>query len=171
MKTLEERVLGGQGIQQAINNLNKCYKKRDSRIKRRLEKLLLCEYVYFITFTIAPEHYGYEYQTYLRKIKKALNNALGWVLNSDYGDENGRLHFHAVASFNGQLDYNTIISIYQYGSVNFKFIYSKNEKAIREYLVKTLNHATKQSVGKIHYSRVKCRCEKIRGSKHEKTMA
>lgn len=119
--------------------------------------MLQNEHTYFITFTIAPNFYGLKYDTYLRKIKEALNraNASAWVLNSDFGDKNGRLHFHAVSAFNSQLDYNTINHIYNYGAVNFKLIRKKNERALREYLSKTLNHATKQSVGKIHYSRVR----------------
>lgn len=145
----------GQDPQQAIDNLNKSYKKRNARLKKRLEKILQQEHAYFITFTIAPAHYNYNYDTYLRKIKEALKYASSWLLNSDYGDENNRLHFHAVVAFPDKLDYNTITSIYQYGAVNFRPIYAKNEKALREYLLKTLNHATKQSAGKIHYSRKK----------------
>ena len=148
-------MLEGQDAQQAIYNLNRCYEKRNSRLKKRLEKILQQEYAYFITFTIAPAHYNYAYETYLRKIKEALRDASAWVVNSDYGDTNERLHFHAVSSFNSQLDYNTITAIYQYGAVNFRRIYSKNEKALREYLLKTFNHATKQSAGKIHFSRKK----------------
>lgn len=160
MKTLEQRLQEGQDIQQAINNLNKSYKKMNTRLKKRLENLLKKDYVYFITFTIAPEHYNeLDYNKYLRKIKEALKSASGWVCNSDYGSENERLHFHAVASFKGQLDYTTILKIYTYGAVNFKPIYSKDEKSIREYLMKTLNHATKQSAGKIHFSRLKIRRE------------
>lgn len=156
MKTLEQRLLEGQDLQKAIINLNKSYEKMNARLKKRLERLLKDEFVYFITFTIAPDYYNeQDYNKYLRKIEKALGSALGWVLNSDYGSENGRLHFHAVASFKGQLDYNTINSIYHYGAVNFKRIYNKNEKSIREYLMKTFNHATKQTAGKIHYSRLK----------------
>lgn len=155
MKTLEERILEGQDIQKAIYNLNKSYEKQNSRLKKRLEKMLKGEFVYFITFTIAPEHYGYEYETYLRKIKEALINASSWILNSDYGSENGRLHFHAVVVYDNQLDYTIINNIYKYGAVNFQPIYNKNEKALREYLIKTLNHATKQTAGKIHYSRLK----------------
>ena len=145
----------GQDPQQAIDNLNKSYEKRNSRLKKRFKKILQQEFTYFITFTIAPANYGLNYDTYLRKIKEALQCASDWVLNSDYGDEGGRLHFHAVAAFPSQLDYNTVTAIYQYGSVNFRPIYAKNEKALREYLLKTLNHATKQTSGKIHYSRKK----------------
>lgn len=157
MKTLKERLEEGQPIQRAINNLNICYQKRDSRLKKRLEKYLKNENTYFITFTISPKYDHLKYNTILRKIKKALAraSALGWVLNSDYGDLNERLHFHAIATFIGQLDYNTIIYIYQYGSVNFKKVYNKNEKALREYLLKTFNHTVKQTIGKIYYSRSK----------------
>lgn len=153
MKTLKDRLEEGQPIQRAINNLNKSYQRRDSRLKKRLENMLQNEYTYFITFTIAPKYERLKYNTYLRKIKEALAGASSWVLNSDYGDINERLHFHAVATFNAQLDYTTINNIYKYGAINYKLIYNKNEKAIREYLNKTFNHAIKQTAGKIHYSR------------------
>lgn len=154
MKTLRDRLEEGQPIQRAITNLNKSYKRRDSRLKKRLENMLQNEHTYFITFTIAPKNYGLNYDTYLRKIKEALGNASGgWVVNSDYGNINERLHFHCVASFSSQLDYTTLNNIYKYGSINYKTIYNSNEKAIREYILKTFNHAVKQTAGKIHYSR------------------
>jgi len=157
MKTLKQRIEEGQQFQQAINNLNSSYEKRNSRLKKRLEKYLKNENTYFITFTISPKYYDLKYNTYLRKIKKALARAgaLGWILNSDYGDKNERLHFHTLATFQDQLDYNTINNIYQYGSVNFKKVYNNNEKALREYLIKTFNHTLKQTTGKIYYSRRK----------------
>lgn len=157
MKTLKQRLEEGQPIQRAIDNLNICYQKRDSRLKKRIAEYLKNENTYFITFTISPKCYHLKYNTILLKIKKALAGAcaLGWVLNSDYGDGNDRLHFHAVATFIGQLDYNIIIDIYQYGSVNFEKVYNNNEKALREYLLKTFNHTVKQTIGKIYYSRRK----------------
>lgn len=153
MKTLQDRLQEGQEIQQAINNLSQSYYRRDSRLKKRLIQMLEQEHTYFITFTIAPKNYGLKYNTYLRKIKEALGGASAWVVNSDYGNINERLHFHCVASFYSQLDYNTLNNIYQYGTIDFKPIYSANEKALREYLIKTFNHAVKQTAGKIHYSR------------------
>jgi len=153
MKTLQDRLQEGQEIQQAINNLSQSYYRRDSRLKKRLIQMLEQEHTYFITFTIAPKNYGLKYNTYLRKIKEALGGASAWVVNSDYGNINERLHFHCVASFNSQLDYNTLNNIYQYGTIDFKPIYNTNEKALREYLIKTFNHAVKQTAGKIHYSR------------------
>lgn len=153
MKTLNDRLEEGQQIQKAITNLNKSYQRRDSRLKKRLEQMIEQEHTYFITFTIAPQNYDLKYNTYLRKIKEALAGASGWVVNSDYGNINDRLHFHCVATFNSQLDYNTLNDIYKYGTINFKPIYNTNEKALREYLNKTFNHAVKQTAGKIHYSR------------------
>ena len=155
MKTLKDRLQEGQDTQRAITNLNKSYQRRDSRLKKRLENMLQKEYVYFITFTIAPKNYGLKYNTYLRKIKEALAGASGWVVNSDYGSINERLHFHCVATFNSRLDYNTLNNIYQYGTIDFKPIYSANEKALREYLLKTFNHAVKQTAGNTYFSRKK----------------
>lgn len=153
MKTLQDRLQEGQTIQKAINNLSQSYYRRDIRLKKRLQDMLEQEHTYFITFTIAPKNYGLKYNTYLRKIKEALGGASAWVVNSDYGNINDRLHFHCVASFNSQLDYNTLNDIYKYGTIDFKPIYNTNEKAIREYLNKTFNHAVKQTAGRIHYSR------------------
>lgn len=153
MKTLKDRLNEGQQPQQAVNNLNKSYERRNSRLKKRLENMLQNEYTYFITFTISPKYERLKYNTYLRKIKEALAGASCWVLNSDYGSINERLHFHCVATFNAQLDYNTLNNIYKYGAINYKLIYNTNEKALREYLFKTVNHAIKQTAGKIHYSR------------------
>jgi len=155
MKSLAKRIEEGQYPLQAIDNMNKAYQKRESRIKRRIERMLQSEHKYFITFTIAPEHYYLKYETILRKIKEALKEASEWVLNSDYGAKNERLHFHCVASFMEQLDYNIIISVYQYGSINFKPIFKADEKALREYLLKTFNHAVKQTAGTTYFSRKK----------------
>lgn len=153
MKTLKDRIQEGQQLQQAITNLNKSYQRRDSRLKKRLEDMLQNEHTYFITFTIAPKYYDLEYNTYLRKIKEALGGASAWVVNSDYGKTNERLHFHCIATFNSQLDYTTLNAIYKYGTIDFMPIYNRNEKALREYLNKTFNHTVKQTAGKIHFSR------------------
>lgn len=155
MKTLNDRLQEGQQIQQAITNLNKSYQRRDSRLKKRLEMMLQNQNTYFITFTIAPNYYHLKYNTLLRKIKETLQSASAWVLNSDYGDKKERLHFHAVATFDSQLDYKTLNAIYRYGALNFKPIYNSNEKALREYLKKTFNHTVKQTTGQIYYSRKK----------------
>lgn len=155
MKSLNERIKEGQDVQQAIDNLNQCYYRRESRLKRRIEKMLQSDHKYFITFTIAPEHYHLKFETILRKIKEALQEASEWVLNSDYGAKNERLHFHSIASYGSQLDYNIILKIYQYGSVNFKPIFKADEKALREYLLKTFNHAIKQTAGQTFFSRKK----------------
>lgn len=153
MKTLNDRLQEGKQLQQAIDNLNQSYERRNSRIKKRLEKMLQQEFKYFITFTISPQNYGLKYNTYLRKIKEALASASGWVVNSDYGDINGRLHFHCIATFYDQLDYTILNDKYQYGSINYEPINRPNEKGLREYLNKTVNHTIKQTTGKIHYSR------------------
>ena len=112
MKTLKDRIEEGQDIQRAITNLIKSYQRRDGRLKKRLEQMLEQDHTYFITFTIAPKNYGLKYNTYLRKIKEALGGASGWVVNSDYGNINDRLHFHCVASFHSQLDYTILNNIY-----------------------------------------------------------
>jgi len=139
----------------AVNNTIRSDEKFISRIKQRLENLLVSGFPYFITFTIKPEYDGISSENLVRSIKKALGGAVGYLFNEDYGKENCRLHFHAVASFAEQLNYTTILEKYKYGSVNFKPVIIKKEKALREYLLKTTLHATKKTTGTIYRSRRK----------------
>jgi len=117
--------------------------------------MLTFDNCYFITFTISPGNYGKALVTYSDKIKEALRGASHWLFNEDYGETNSRLHFHALASYPAKLDYTTIISIWQYGNVDFRPVYNKDERSIREYLTKITRHAVKATAGKIWRSRHK----------------
>lgn len=154
MKTLLDRINEGQDLSRAVKNINQSYERRSSRLKKRIETMINdYEWTYFITFTIAPAFENLKYNTYLRKIKEALVNASHWVLNADYGAKHDRLHYHALVSYTEQLDYNILNEIYKYGAINIIKIYNTNEKGIREYMSKQYSHITKQTAGKIHYSR------------------
>lgn len=152
-KTIHQRLSEGQNIHKAVYNTRNSWKKFVSRLKTRFERMLEYPYSFLITFTIAPEYYELNKKTYIRKIKEALGGASEWVFNEDYGTENGRLHFHALASFTEQIDYTIIEKIYKYGSVDFLEVKNKNEKALREYILKLINHSLKNSASTIFRSR------------------
>jgi len=152
-KTLLQRIEEGQYYQKAIDNTIRCDQRFHFRIKQRIERILCEPYPYFITFTLSAYEEGQPTDKIIKAIKKALSGAEGWLFNEDYGTENGRLHYHAVAGFTEQLDYTTFISKYQYGAVNIRSIVKKDEKSLREYLLKVTAHSIKQTAGKIYRSR------------------
>jgi hypothetical protein len=81
-----------------------------------------------------------------------------WVTNIDYGKRKGRLHYHSLVGYLGQLDYNIIQEIYQYGNVDVLPIYDTNAEALRNYLTKLKEHAIKKTATQIFYSRRKKKC-------------
>jgi len=154
MKTLKDRLQEGQQISKAVENTRRSEQKRHSKIKKRITFIIEQPFSYFITFTLTNDYLKLNFNTYTKKIRQSLKGSKLWIANSDYGSKNDRLHFHAVACYIDQLDYNTVLSVWQYGSVDFKPIIRKDEKSIREYILKTTNHALKLSVGRIIYGRL-----------------
>jgi len=152
-KSFTQRLDENQPIYQAIYNTNHSYAIRINRLNQRMRAILEAPVSYFITFTIKDDYIDIKPQTITRKIKEALSNASSWVANADYGELNGRLHFHSLACYNFHIDYNTITSIYKYGAVNIKPIIIKNDKALKEYLLKQTLHSIKHTASNIIYSR------------------
>ena len=153
MKTLVQRLEEGQSDQQAVDNLRNSYFKFITRINARVRALLKCPYVYFITFTIAPEYEDVPYHKVVRKIKETLRLSLSFIFNEDYGSKNGRLHFHGIVATHDILDYTKYLEIYQYGAINIKPITVFNEKALKEYVLKQQLHMTKGTAQRIYKSK------------------
>jgi len=154
VKTLKQRIEEGQRTAKAVENTIRAEQKRHSKIKKRIAFILEQPFSYFITFTLTNDYLNLKFNTYTKKIRQSLKASKLWIANSDYGSKNDRLHFHVVACYTDQLDYNTILSVWQYGNVDFKPIIRKDEKSIREYILKTTNHALKLTVGRIIYGRL-----------------
>lgn len=157
-KTLIER-LQDQKTQKAITNWKKSNYDSRTRLKKRVNEIINKQYAYFITFTIAPEHYGLKKMTYIRKAKEALLHASQWVANEDFGEQFGRYHIHALACFLDKFDYtideNTLEYVWRYGIIHFKPIHTPNDDAVSNYMNKLSNHATKETAHRIMYSKVK----------------
>lgn len=154
-KTLSKRLNEGQKLQQAITNHMRSDWNRTARLNKRVQEILEQPIAYFITFTLNNEHIDLKDTTIRKKIALTLRHAKAttYLYNRDYGKNNNRLHYHALAGFNLQLDYNIINSIYTYGAINIKQIHIKNEEALKRYITKQQLHASKQTASKIYYSR------------------
>jgi len=155
-KTLVER-LEQYNTGKALRLYNESRYALNTRVKKKVKQILEYENKYFITFTLQDKYLTRDKKYLMRKIKEALSQASLYIANEDYGSKNGRLHFHALASFNLQLDYTTkdnyVHSIWKYGNIDFMKIYNSNDEAITKYLTKLTNHAIKSTAGKIVYSR------------------
>ncbi len=154
-KTLIDRLDEGQDLEKAAKNLLQSAKKWRARVKRKTEQILEYEDKYFVTFTFNDKGLETTQQMHLKKIRKALAEASLWILNEDFGTQTGRLHYHALVSYDQQLNYNDLISLWPYGSVNIIPIHTPNAKSLRLYLMKLSQHATKGSAKKIWFSRIK----------------
>lgn len=144
-------------IDRAYHNSEHSRRKQKMRVKKRVNVILDCEFSYFMTFTISPENEDQKKEIIIRKIRKTLSTACLWIANVDYGDQNGRLHFHALVGYDSKIDYGLIYKKYGFGAVNVEPIFHINPEAITKYLQKLTLHALKGSTGGLMYSRIKKR--------------
>lgn len=155
-KTLLER-LETYDTSKALAYWKKSNYNAKTLLKQRVLNIITQEHSYFITFTIAPEHYNYKKDTYFRKTKEALSQASLYIANEDYGTDNGRLHIHALVSFPFRYDYtqknHSLQQVWKYGNIQFETIHTPNDDAITNYMSKLSAHATKETARKIIYSR------------------
>lgn len=132
----------------------------DKRVKTMLEYPCL-----FLTLTFDDKHLlGTKEDTRRQRVRRWLdNNSVCYVANIDYGDKNGREHYHAVVIPYDNID----LKSFGYGYVQMQHVYNKNDKAISKYMNKLTHHAIKQSnkSRKVIYSRldkfVKWLCLKV----------
>jgi hypothetical protein len=155
LKTLKQRLQEEQQPQKAIYNTIKSHEKHNTRLNKRITRILDTEHAYFITFTLDDAHINLKQKSHIKKITQALSqaNVIDYTLNNDYGDLTNRLHYHCIATFSLPLNYTTIQQDYQYGALNIKKIINKDIKALSEYIQKLKNHTIKNSVHFITYKR------------------
>ena len=154
-KTLVER-LEDYNMGKALYLHKRSHYNRNTTVHNRTKTILNDEYVYFITFTLSDANLKLSFNYLIKKIKEALRSASLYIANEDYGSERGRLHFHALASFNEQLDYtktNPIGQVWGYGEIDYQPIHTKNDEALSKYLTKLTSHAYKKTAKKIIFSR------------------
>jgi hypothetical protein len=165
-KTLNERVNAKVWSTRAQANNEEAYYRHEYRCKNRIYEIISMPHPAFITFTLDEEHLNRPIDKLLRDIKKALNElgSTQYIINTDYGTKNGRLHFHVIATFKSQVDYITVKnqkyihnSSYKNGHVHVEFIsheVSTNTR-LQKYITKVYNHAHKHTTGVIIYSKRK----------------
>jgi len=121
--------------------------KKRQRLKRFIENycFLNDRFCYFITKTFDDEALKNTFENrkkqVIRELKK-IDGLIAYALNVDYGEENGREHFHIVLSCKNRIDFSKY-------STDWDFETCKNsvsdKEAISSYIIKLASHGVKMS--------------------------
>lgn len=114
-----------------------------TRLRSRIELMLNLGECVFITFTFTDRSLAVYSTDYLRLCVKRFLNLYSslYVANVDYGKENGRIHYHAVA-----LTSHVNLKSWKFGAINVKRIYSPEDSlCLARYVSKLANHSVKES--------------------------
>lgn len=117
---------------------------RHKRLKERISKFLSMGQCFFLTLTFTNEVLENTLpetrRTYVRRFLKSYSDH--FVANIDFGDQNGREHYHAVmvSDFFIQDDWDYGFSLGQVIRYN-----TDDPIAIAKYIAKLTNHAVKES--------------------------
>lgn len=125
------------------------YQKR-IRLDKRIESYIRSGRGYFFTLTYTNEFIErYSEERLLKFAKNWCTKYLeSYIGNIDYGKENGRFHVHVVG-----IPKREFALTWWCGSMDFVKIYNDKHKAIRNYILKLVNHAVKGTTSKIFRSK------------------
>lgn len=133
-----------------LERLNQNQYQRIKRLSRRIRQILSSfpleddSTAVFLTFTFTDESLANVQPKYRRNAvtRWLKEHSSDYVANIDYGKDNGREHYHAVAYFQEHQD----LTSWQYGALNCKKIPPTDEgKALGKYIAKLGAHAIKDS--------------------------
>lgn len=124
-----------------------------SRLRSRIELMLNLGECIFLTFTFTDRSLAVYSTDYLRLCVKRFLNLYSslYIANVDYGKENGRIHFHAIA-----LASHVHLKSWKFGALNAERIHtSEDSLCLARYVGKLANHSVKESTRRefIMYSR------------------
>ncbi len=123
------------------------------RLRSRIDLMLNLGECIFLTFTFTDRSLAVYSIDYLRLCVKRFLNAYSslYIANVDYGKENGRIHFHAIA-----LASHIYLKSWKFGALNAERIHTTEDSlCLARYVGKLANHSVKESTRResIIYSR------------------
>lgn len=113
------------------------------RLRSRIELMLNLGECIFLTFTFTDNSLASYSTDYLRLCVKRFLNLYSslYIANVDYGKENGRIHYHAIA-LTGHVNFNA----WKFGALNAERIHSVEDSlCLARYVSKLANHSVKES--------------------------
>lgn len=129
-------------VEEGYRLINNNY-KRTSRLRERIQRITSKPSIFLtLTFTdeVLSKTSSKTRREYVSRFLKSVS--ADYVGNIDYGEKNGREHYHAVIQAD-KVDHNS----WNYGAINFKKItYTENSSTtIAKYVNKLTNHAIKET--------------------------
>lgn len=123
------------------------FRKKTSRLKRRINILFKKNNLFFLTFTFDDSKFRNKKLPSQKTLRKYVNRWLNlytcdYVGNVDFGETYGRIHFHCIVSLK---ESKVIGSTWTKGALHFEQITNKNDKALSLYVNKLCSHALKES--------------------------
>lgn len=139
-----------EALEKAYSNYKSLEYQKRMRLDKRIESYVRSNEGYFFTLTFKDEFIEKYSEDQLQKfaINWARKHLSSYVGNRDYGDLKGRFHIHIVG-----IPKKEFVNTWWCGALNFEKIYNEKHKAIRNYILKIVNHAVKQSASKIFRSK------------------
>lgn len=127
--------------------INKATFNRNTRLKKRIEKMLTSGTCLFLTLTFDDHTMSETTAETRRKYVLRFFEQFGvrYIANVDYGERNGREHYHAIIEIE-KIDYH----LWEYGIINGQKVrYNADDKSdvsalrLAKYVSKLVNHAIK----------------------------
>ncbi len=133
--------------------MNENYKKRIQRLKSKITEIFYLSEssnVYFLTFTFTDDTLNNTNDDSRRQfVRRWLNdNTSNFVANIDFGEQNGREHYHALVN----ADYIDISTWLKHGAMKYEIVKVdiKSIDKMAKYINKFLNHAIKETTKRQH---------------------
>lgn len=144
--------LGMAWLPKEIKRINHAYYERQVRLKKRITNMLKFGSCLFITFTFTDNAFANTSKETRRiAVRRYLKsqNVRDFVANIDFGKQNHREHYHAVAL----VDNNLNLKAWRYGAINIEHIKIKKSCDIKlaKYVAKLTNHAIKETTKRCVY--------------------
>lgn len=134
--------IGCCGVLESIR-IENAYRHKLNRLEKRISRIINnTEFACFVTFTFDEKHINSNDESKRKYVRRWLKKyCTDYVANVDYGEKNGRIHYHAVVSADSKFDCHT----WSYGAIKFKTIIRNDTKKLSQYVNKLTNHALKES--------------------------
>lgn len=133
----------------AIQREKNARANRAYRVGKRIKAMLAKGDVLFLTLTLDPESVAEGEKQCVAWVKQFADSFSDYVLNTDYGENTGRLHFHGCVPAERIVTYND----WPFGFFKVEKVNAGNYRRLKTYIAKLSNHASKEGAKQIIYKR------------------
>lgn len=136
----------------AIQREKNARANRAYRVGKRIKAMLDKGDVLFLTLTLDPEAVAEGEKQCVTWVKQFAELFSDYVINTDFGETTGRLHFHGCVPAERVITYDD----WPFGYFKVEKVNAGNYSRLKMYIAKLSNHASKEGAKQIIYKR-QCR--------------